>query len=131
MAAGIQPRSTQFQGTWRSGKPALTVAAMAAVLASGCCVMPLAFALIGVSGAWISRLRWLEPYSAALTVLAVASLALAAWNLFARDAQVAPVCNADDLACRTVNAGARRWFWVVGVLTLIPIGVPLLAPWFY
>ena len=117
--------------TWGSSKPALTLAAIAAVLASGCCVLPLLFAIIGVSGAWISRLRWLEPYSMGLTVVAVGALCLAAWHLFSANARVAQSCATGDSACTTVNTQARRWFWLVCVLTLIPILVPLAAPLFY
>jgi mercuric ion transport protein len=113
------------------GGSALTLAGIAALLASGCCVMPLALVLIGVSGAWISQLHRLEPYSSWLAALALGSLGLAAWRLF-RPAPNAGACAADeDVPCRSANVAARRWFWAIAVLTLIPLLVPLAAPLFY
>lgn len=109
--------------------PALTLAGIAALLASTCCVLPLVFALVGISGAWIARMRVLEPYSAALSVLSLAALAFAAWRLYR--ASPGQACEVGDAACRQVSAGARRWFWLVAVLTLIPLLVPLAAPLFY
>ena len=130
MSQGV-PSRARNPLTWGSSKPALTLAAIASVLASGCCVLPLLFAIVGVSGAWISQLRWLEPYSVGLTVLAFAALGLAAWHLFPAGARAAQSCATGDSACNTVNTQARRWFWLVCVLTLIPILVPLAAPMFY
>jgi mercuric ion transport protein len=111
-------------GTW----PALALASAAALLASGCCVLPLVLALGGISGAWVSQLRWLRPYSDALVVLALASLALAAWRIYRL--QAAPQ-DCQSQACLRVNTAARRWFWLVALLTLTPVLVPALAPLFY
>jgi len=108
---------------------ALTVAGIAALLSSACCVLPLVFVVVGISGAWIGRLRWLEPYSTALSALAIASLTLAGWMLYRPSANA---CDFDSPAdCRRGGAAARRWFWVVVILTLVPILVPLAAPLFY
>ena len=112
-----------------SSTRALATAGLAAMLASACCVLPLALALLGISGAWISRLRWLEPYSTALIVLALAALGIAAWRIFRPAADGA--CNADGSPCRIISVRARRWFWLVALITLIPLLVPLVAPWFY
>lgn len=76
-------------------------------------------------------MRWLQPYSTGLMALASASLGLAAWRLFRSGPEAERPCNAGDTACRKVNATARRWFWLVAILTLIPLLVPLAAPMFY
>jgi mercuric ion transport protein len=111
--------------------PALTLAGIAALLASTCCVLPLVFALVGISGAWIVQLRALEPYSPALAALALASLALAGWRLYRPSHAAAAACQVGDAECRRVNGAARRWFWLVAVLTLVPLAVPMAAPFFY
>jgi len=33
--------------------------------------------------------------------------------------------------CRPVSRTVRNWFWLVLVVTLVPLLVPLAAPWFY
>jgi mercuric ion transport protein len=111
--------------------PALATAGIAALLASGCCVAPLVLALVGVSGAWISQLRRIEPYSPWLMALSLVALAVAGWRLYRRRVTTSSACDVDDAACRRSNRVARRWFWLVGALTLVPMLVPLAAPWFY
>ena len=52
------------------------------------------------------------------------------WRLFRRTSD-ATSCELDDAACRRANGAARRWFWVVALLALVPLAAPLVAPWFY
>ena len=115
----------------RGSALALALAGVAALLASACCVLPLLLAVLGISGAWISQMRGLQPYSTGLMALACVALGLAAWRLFRSAPQAGRLCNAGDEACRNINATARRWFWLVAMLTLIPMLVPLVAPMFY
>jgi mercuric ion transport protein len=110
---------------------ALALAGVAAVLASTCCVVPLLLAIIGVSGAWISLLRGLAPYSTALILMAVLLLGVVGWRLFWGPTAARSTCDLSAATCRTANGTARRWFWLVVVFTLIPVIVPLLAPLFY
>jgi mercuric ion transport protein len=114
-----------------SSAPALTLAGIAALLASSCCVMPLVFALVGISGTWIVYMRVLEPYSPALIGLALLSLGVAGWRLYRPSRATMAACDADGTACRQLNGVARRWFWLVLVVALVPLVVPLAAPLFY
>ncbi len=109
--------------------PALTVAGIAALLASSCCVAPLLLALAGVSGSWIGQLRRIGPYSSWLIGLSLAALALSGWQIFRQPE--AGACDAQGNACRQANGTARRWFWLVAALALVPLLVPLVAPLFY
>jgi len=117
-------------GETRPPGPALALAGLGALLASSCCVLPLALALAGISGAWISQLRVMEPYSDGLLALAFGALAWAAWRIYGRSAQTQEVCEA-DAACRPVSHTVRTWFWLVLVVALVPLLVPLVAPSFY
>jgi mercuric ion transport protein len=119
--------SERFPGA-RSA-PVLTLAGIAALLSSACCVMPLVFAIVGISGAWIGQLRLLAPFSVPLSVLAVGALAFAGYTLYRPSARACDIEGSAD--CRTVSKAARRWFWLVVVLTLVPLVVPLAAPLFY
>ena len=116
----------------RAGRPApaLTIAGLAALLASGCCVAPLLLALAGVSGAWIGQLRRIAPYSPWLMALSLLALGVAGWRVFARPLDAA-TCGLDPAACRRRNGVARRWFWLVALLALVPLALPLAAPLFY
>jgi mercuric ion transport protein len=107
----------------------LTLAGIAALLASTCCVLPLVFAIVGVSGAWIAQLHRMEPYSYPLTALAAAALAVAGWRIWRPAAGDARQCDLE--ACRQRNAAARRWFWVLAVLTVLPLAVRQVAHFFY
>ena len=122
--------SSREPGDAVNNAPALTVAGVAALLACGCCVAPLLLALAGISGAWIGQMRRIEPYSPWLMGLSFAALAVAGWRLFRRTSD-ATSCELDDAACRRANSAARRWFWVVALLALVPLAAPLVAPWFY
>jgi len=123
--------SSTPSGSPAGSAPALTLAGLAALLASGCCVAPLLLALAGVSGAWIGQLRRIEPYSPWLIGLSLASLAFAGWRLYRPAAATGASCDVDDAACRRANGVVRRWFWVVAFLALVPLAAPLVAPWFY
>ena len=123
------PAAVSSPGDRPGSAPALTVAGLAALLASGCCVAPLLLALAGVSGAWIGQLRRIEPYSPWLMGLSFVALAFAGWRLF-RQPSAGASCDIDD-ACRRRNAVARRWFWLVALLALVPLMAPFVAPWFY
>jgi mercuric ion transport protein len=107
----------------------LTLAGISALLASTCCVVPLVFALVGVSGAWIGQLRRMEPYSYPLTALALVSLLLAGWRIWRPAMADGAQCEAD--ACVRSNAAARRWFWAMAVLAVLPIAVQQSAHFFY
>jgi mercuric ion transport protein len=127
----IAKTSLQRPASGAGSAPALTLAGIAALLSSACCVLPLVFAIVGISGAWIVQLRVFEPWSSWLTGLALASLGLAAWRLYRPAKGGAATCEPGNAACSATTLAARRWFWLVVVLTLVPIVVPLAAPLFY
>ncbi|CAN7550239.1 mercuric transporter MerT family protein [Mesorhizobium sp. LjRoot246] len=62
----------------------------AGLLASACCVLPLAFALVGISGAWIARLTALAPYQPYFLTLAAVSIALGFWRYRRSEAACLP-----------------------------------------
>jgi mercuric ion transport protein len=108
---------------------ALGAAGIAALLASGCCLMPLVLVSAGLSGAWLSNLRVLEPYSPVFIGVAIAALALAGRSLF----RSAASCRVDAGAPPGGGRGSFHivMFCVIAVLTLVLLMMPVVAPWFY
>jgi len=112
---------------------ALLLAGGAALLASTCCVLPLVLVLVGISGAWIGQLHRLAPYSPWLTGVAIVSLLAAAWWIYRpATAGASGACAVGEgRACGALGALGRRWFWLVALLTAVPIAASLIAPGFY
>ncbi|EQD52224.1 Mercuric transport protein MerT, partial [mine drainage metagenome] len=69
-------------GKSRSGRGALAVGGLAAILASTCCLGPLVLVMLGVSGAWIGNLTVLEPYRPIFLGVALLALLLAGRRIF-------------------------------------------------
>ena len=101
----------------------LWAGAGAAIVGSLCCVAPLVFLALGVSGAWIGHLTALEPYRPVFIGLMVVFLALSFRKLYLQPTHCAPgeAC-ADPRYLRR----QRLVFWMVtlGLVTLIAF------PWF-
>ncbi|MES2633598.1 MAG: mercuric transporter MerT family protein [Pseudomonadota bacterium] len=111
----------------RLSSMALGAAAGAALLASLCCVAPLALVLLGISGAWIGQLAAFEPYQPYFLAAAAVALFMA-WRKIWRT----PDC-ADDRACAapTAKRAQKAIFLSVAALLVIVLGFPLAAPLFY
>ena len=111
----------------RSSSLALGAAAGAALLASICCVAPLALVLVGASGAWLGQLSAFQPYQPIF--LAAAAVALFfAWRKIWRTSDCA-----DDRACAAPSAkrAQKAIFLTVAALLVIVLGFPMAAPLFY
>ena len=126
-ASSPKHRERSRSGYRLNDQAALATAAVASLLASTCCLLPLALVSVGLTGAWLANLRMLQPYSPVLIGIAVAALALAGRSLFR---------SRSTLLCR-IDGGAKphplykATFWLVAALTLILLVMPVVAPWFY
>ena len=111
----------------RTSSVALFAAGAAALLASACCVAPLALVLLGISGAWIGQLAAFEPYQPFFLAAAAVALFLA-WRKIWR----APDC-ADGRACAapTAKRAQKAIFLTVAALLVLVLGFPMVAPLFY
>ncbi len=105
----------------------IAFAALAAILASTCCVLPLVLVLVGITGAWMVHLTALKPLTPYAIALTLGALGWAGWLLF----RPAATCAVDDPACATSRPAMRRLFVGVALLIALLLGFPLIAPLFY
>jgi mercuric ion transport protein len=112
---------------WATHGSVLGVAA-AAIGASACCAGPLLLVILGVGGAWGSRLIALEPLQPYFVALALIFFGLAFYRLYRRQDACAPdeVC-----ALPAVRRRQRVLFWIVSAFAAALMAFPLYAPIFY
>src|SRR6516225_10558578 len=91
MAIQFEP-TANTAGENVASRPAERLTAIAGVLgaiaASSCCVLPLLFVSLGVSGAWIGSLTALAPYQPYILALTVAVLGYGFYSVYWRPRQV-------------------------------------------
>ena len=115
----------------RATKATLAGGALAAIVASVCCLGPLVLVTLGISGVWISNLAALEPYRPLFIGVALAFMALAYRQIFMR-ARQPEACEPGTLcALPETNRVYRIMFWVVSALVLLALAFPYFVPLFY
>ena len=120
-------QQTGSSNRWGTGGSLLAGTA-AAIGASACCAGPLILVLLGVSGAWGSRLLALQPFQPFFAVGAVVAFGLAFQRLYLKREACAPgkVC-----AMPPVRRRQRVVFWTLAVIATALMTFPLYAPLFY
>ena len=102
---------------------------LGALLVSSCCLLPLAFVLLGVSGAWIANLTALEPYRPYFGAVALAFIGLGFWQVYFRRK---PDCAGDSYCARPRNLLITKTvLWIATVLVLLSLTTNWWAPYFY
>ena len=111
----------------KTSLPAIVGAALAAVGASVCCVVPLALVLAGISGAWIANLTAMDVWRPWFSAAALVCLALAFWNLYGPPSR----CRTNG-ECVDPRALTRRrgWLWIVAVFIALLLLFPYYVVWF-
>ena len=115
------PRTWTFSGTLLAG-------VAAAIGASACCAGPLVLVLLGVGGAWGSRLVALEPWQPLFIAAALIAFGLAFRRLYGRPQDCPP---GETCAVPAVRRRQRVLFWGVGLAAAALMSLPLYAPVFY
>ena len=111
----------------RSPLPVLVGAALAAIGASICCVVPLVLVLMGISGAWIANLTALDAWRPWFSGATLVCLALAFWNLYGPASR----CQTDgQCADPQILRRRRRWLWVATSLIVLLLLFPYYVVWF-
>ena len=112
----------------RSSTPALLAAALAAIGASVCCVVPRVLVLLGISGAWIANLTSLDAWRPWFSAATLVSLALAFWNLYGPSSR----CRIDgECVDPRILRRRRRWLWLATILIAMLLLFPYYAAWLF
>ena len=111
-------------------KASLIGGALAAIVASVCCLGPLVLVTVGISGAWISNLVAFEPYRPYAVGVALVCMAFAYRKIYTAPAPEA--CEPGTLcAVPQTRRIYKALFWVVSAMVLIAVGSPYTARFFY
>lgn len=100
-----------------------------AVLASTCCIAPLALLTLGISGAWIGTLTTLEPYKPYFAAVALVFIGLGFRQVYFKPRS----------SCATGSICARRQsslitksaLWLAAALVALALSINWWAPLFY
>jgi mercuric ion transport protein len=107
-------------------KTTLVGGALAAIVASACCLGPLILVSLGIGGAWISNLTMLEPFRPVFIGIALLCMGLAYRRIYR--APPAEECAPGTLcALPQTNTTYRILFWGVSLLVLVALAYPYLV----
>jgi mercuric ion transport protein len=122
------PDASAATASKNRGVGLMVLAVASTLLASTCCVLPLALVLAGITGAWMSNLAVLKPATPYFIGIAVGALAWAGYLVFR---PVAVCSSADGVACATTRPVLRRVFVGCAVFISLLLLFPFIAPVFY
>lgn len=92
-----------------------------AIAASTCCVIPLIFALTGVTGVWIGNLTLLSPYQPLFIVVAAACIGFGLWRTYRSDSAV---CEGAGCGTPTSRIVTKAVLWIASVLLIVSASTP-------
>jgi mercuric ion transport protein len=127
----MQTESIQVKTAAPSKNPVLgwlAFAVVSSLIASTCCVLPLALVLVGITGAWMSNLVALKPITPVFIALSVATLAWSGYLVFRPAKACAPTQGS---ACETTRPLMRRIYIGCALFIAALLMFPLIAPVFY
>lgn len=100
-----------------------------AILASTCCVVPLLFVMLGISGAWIGNLTALEPYKPYFAGIALVFIGLGFRQVYFK---AKPACVDGSYCAKPQSAVITKTaLWLSTVVVLLALTINWWAPLFY
>ena len=100
-----------------------------AILASTCCVLPLALVTLGVSGAWIGNFTALEPFKPVFIAVAAVFIGLGFWQVYFRPQAK---CEDGSYCARPQSALVTQIaLWLAAALVILAATIDWWAPLFY
>ncbi|MBI1330941.1 MAG: mercury transporter MerT [Alphaproteobacteria bacterium] len=102
---------------------------LGAILASSCCVVPLALVMLGVSGAWITNLTALEPYRPYLAAMALIFIGFGFRQVYFTPK---PACTEGTYCARPQSSLiTKSALWLATLLVVLALTIGWWAPLFY
>ncbi len=97
-----------------------------AIVASSCCIVPLALFSLGITGVWIGNLAALTPYQPIIIPITIGFLGYGFYLVYLKPKKV----YADGTACARPlpNRIVKIALWVATVLVAAAIAFPYVAP---
>lgn len=100
-----------------------------AILASSCCVLPLLFVTLGISGAWIGNLTALEPYKPYFAGVALVFIGLGFWRVYFA---AKPACIDGSYCARPMSSVLTKTaLWLATIIVALALTLNWWAPLFY
>lgn len=106
----------------------MALAVVSSIAASTCCLLPLVLVLAGITGAWMTSLRILEPVTPLLNGIAVATLIWAGYLVFRPQKECAVP---QGVACGESRRSTKWIFLACATFVAALLIFPLIAPYFY
>ncbi len=126
-----RPSKAEVQESSNQGQERLLAAGgvVGAIVAASCCVLPLIFVTLGISGAWISSLTALEPYKPYFLAATAILLGAGFWHVYFRPKKA---CEEGSYCARPKSSHiTQAALWLATVLALLAATVDFWAPLFY
>lgn len=102
---------------------------LGAILASSCCIVPLALISLGVSGAWIGSLTALEPYKPIFIGVSAIFIAVGFWHVYFKKPEP---CEDGSICTRPETSRmTKAALWIAAFLVLLALTIDYWAPLFY
>lgn len=100
-----------------------------ALAASSCCILPLLFVTLGISGAWIGNLTALEPFKPYFVAVAIVFISLGFWHVYFK---AKPACVEGSYCAKPQSSVITKTaLWLSTVIVLLALTIRWWAPLFY
>ncbi len=100
-----------------------------AILASSCCILPLALVTLGVSGAWIGNFTALEPHKPVFIAVAAVFIGLGFWQVYFRPR---PACEDGSYCARPQSTRITQVaLWLAAAFVALAATIDWWAKFFY
>ena len=124
----LQTNSTDTPGSVDDGKMRIFAAGgvIGAILASSCCIVPLALFSLGVGGAWIGNLTALAPYQPIFSVITLVFLGYGYFLVYRKPQS--ECANGAACARPLPNRIVKLALWFATALIVLALAWPYILP---